>query len=228
MDESEILIEALGQIPALVDAAQAYKESNEKTISTLAPAVKQRPKAVIPPTEISKVTTAVAQTQCALPDTDDLIKKIAEEISPLLHEEIFRTICEHRIELHHEHKHTHYSLGNLWEIVEDKTKKWIFGLACAVFVLLVGHAFGIAYILESELFLGKKCYEIYSSEYVTKEEQEAMRKDLYMVSVYPEKYRERQKALRLRIRENKSILKARKKQAKHNKGKFSTTEKIDF
>ena len=228
MNESEILIEALGQVPDLVEAAKTYKASNEKTISTLATAVRQRPEAVIPPTEISKVTKAVTQTRCSLPDTADLVKRIAEEISPLLQEEIFRTISKNRIELHHEHKHTHYSLGNLWEIVEDKTKKWILALACAVFVLLVGYVLGIVYVLYSESFLGKKCWEIYASEYVTDEEKEAMRKDLYTVSVYPEKYRERPKALRLRLRENRSVLKERKMQAGYNKGKFSTKEKVGF
>lgn len=47
MEETEILIEALGQIPELVEAAKTYKESNEKIISTMSTAIKTRPEAVI-------------------------------------------------------------------------------------------------------------------------------------------------------------------------------------
>ena len=48
MEETEILIEALGQIPELVEAAKTYKASNEKTISTMSMAIKKRPEAEIP------------------------------------------------------------------------------------------------------------------------------------------------------------------------------------
>ena len=59
MNEIEILIEALGQVPELVEAAKTYKESNEKTITTMATAIKKRPEAVIPQKEVDKVTDAV-------------------------------------------------------------------------------------------------------------------------------------------------------------------------
>ena len=67
MNETEILIEALGQVPELVEAAKTYKESNEKTISIMSTAIKKRPEAVIPQKEVDKVTDAVKATPCALP-----------------------------------------------------------------------------------------------------------------------------------------------------------------
>lgn len=226
MNETEILIEALGQVPELVEAAKVYKTANDKTVSALATAIKQQPNAIIPPTEILKVINAVAGTQCALPDSADLVRKITAEIAPILREEVEQTIRKTRIHLQHEHKH--YSLGNLWEIVDDKAQKWIFGLACAVFLLLMGYAFGIAYAFESELFLGREYWEICSSEYLTKEEADAMLEDLDGVSAYPEKYKDYPKSLREKLRKNKSIIKKRRKQAKNNDGKFSAKEKVGF
>lgn len=228
MNDTELLLNAIGQIPGLVDAAKTYKESNEKTISTLATAVRQQPKAEVPQTEISKVTKAIASTQCSLPDTEDLVTKIKDMISPLLQEEIARAVKEYKIVLHHEHNHKHYSIGDLWKIVDNKTRNLICILYCVLTVLIAGYILAAMYVYQSRLFLGQECWEIYTSGYVTEEEKKVMIKDFNGVSAYPEKYKDSPWALREKIRKNRSILKDRRKQARKNKGKYYIEENVGF
>ena len=97
-----------------------------------------------------------------------------------------------------------------------------------VFLLLAGLAIGTAYILESEVYLGQRCWEVYTSKYLTADEKKEMHDELYGLSAYPRKYVDRPRALRERLKENKSILKERQKQAKNNDGKFSVKEKVGF
>ena len=109
MEETEILIEALGQIPELVEAAKTYKASNEKTISTMSMAIKKRPEAEIPQKEVEKVTNAVKATPCALPDTDDFLKVIAGMMRPIIHQEVKEAAGATKIKIQHDHRHDHYT-----------------------------------------------------------------------------------------------------------------------
>ena len=55
-------------------------------------------------------------------------------------------------------------------MVNDTAKKWIIGLGISVVVLLGIIVYGIHYMRNSELFLGKRCMDIYISDYVTEKE----------------------------------------------------------
>ena len=44
-DTNKILIDALEQIPALVKAAETFKETSNRIVATLADAIKKRPQA---------------------------------------------------------------------------------------------------------------------------------------------------------------------------------------
>ena len=85
MTETEILIKYIGKIPELVESVDQYREINDKTIKTLAEAMKQHPQAIIPISELMKISQYVAQTQCRLPDTDDLVNAIAKKWRQLLY-----------------------------------------------------------------------------------------------------------------------------------------------
>ena len=135
MNETEILIEALGQIPELVEAAKTYKASNEKTISTMSMAIKKRPEAEIPQKEVDKVTDAVKATPCALPDTDDFLKAIVGLMRPIIHQEVKEAVGATKIKVQHEHRHDHYSYSASWSMVKDTAKKWIIGLAMSNLIL---------------------------------------------------------------------------------------------
>lgn len=225
MEETEILIEALGQIPELVEAAKTYKASNEKTISTMSMAIKKRPEAEIPQKEVEKVTDAVKATPCALPDTDDFLKAIAGMMRPIIHQEVKEAVGATKIQ--HEHRHDHYSYSASWSMVKDTAKKLIIGLAISTLILTVTLVAVLVHFTNSEMYLGKKYMELYQSDLLTKSEKEKLLKDAYMVSLYPEAYEGYPKAFRERLRKNKSIVDDRELE-KIVKGKFSVKEKVGF
>ena len=227
MEETEILIEALGQIPELVEAAKTYKASNEKTISTMSMAIKKRPEAEIPQKEVEKVTDAVKATPCALPDTDDFLKAIAGMMRPIIHQEVKEAVGATKIKIQHEHRHDHYSYSASWSMVKDTAKKWIIGLAMSTLILTVTLVAVLVHFTNSEMYLGKKYMELYQSDLLTKSEKEKLLKDAYMVSLYPEAYEGYPKAFRERLRKNKSIVDDRELE-KIVKGKFSVKEKVGF
>ena len=227
MEETEILIEALGQIPELVEAAKTYKASNEKTISTMSMAIKKRPEAEIPQKEVEKVTNAVKATPCALPDTDDFLKVIAGMMRPIIHQEVKEAVGATKIKIQHEHRHDHYSYSASWSMVKDIAKKLIIGLAISTLILTVTLVAVLVHFTNSEMYLGKKYMELYQSDLLTKSEKEKLLKDAYMVSLYPEAYEGYPKAFRERLRKNKSIVDDRELE-KIVKGKFSVKEKIGF
>ena len=230
MNDTEILLKALGQLPDLVDAAKTYKETNDKTVSTLSTAIKERPKAIIPESEMSRLKCNILQTPCALPDTDGVAAQIVEYVQEcmpaIVQAEVKKALGETKVTM--VHKHEHYSLGNLWSIVNDVTKMWIAGLAITVAILLVALACCVDYALTSELFLGKSYREICNSECIPKDERDAMVKDVYAVSACPRKYEGRPKALRDKIRQNKAILRERKSLAMYENDKFPTEPRVEF
>ena len=227
MEETEILIEALGQIPELVEAAKTYKASNEKTISTMSMAIKKRPEAEIPQKEVEKVTDAVKATPCALPDTEDFLKAIAGMMRPIIHQEVKEAVGATKIKIQHEHRHDHYSYSASWSMVKDTAKKLIIGLAISTLILTVTLVAVLVHFTNSEMYLGKKYMELYQSDLLTKSEKEKLLKDAYMVSLYPEAYEGYPKAFRERLRKNKSIVDDRELE-KIVKGKFSVKEKVGF
>ena len=227
MEETEILIEALGQIPELVEAAKTYKASNEKTISTMSMAIKKRPEAEIPQKEVEKVTDAVKATPCALPDTDDFLKAIAGMMRPIIHQEVKEAVGATKIKIQHEHRHDHYSYSASWSMVKDTAKKLIIGLAISTLILTVTLVAVLVHFTNSEMYLGKKYMELYQSDLLTKSEKEKLLKDAYMVSLYPKAYEGYPKAFRERLRKNKSIVDDRELE-KIVKGKFSVKEKVGF
>lgn len=227
MEETEILIEALGQIPELVEAAKTYKASNEKTISTMSMAIKKRPEAEIPQKEVEKVTNAVKATPCALPDTDDFLKVIAGMMRPIIHQEVKEAVGATKIKIQHEHRHDHYSYSASWSMVKDTAKKLIIGLAISTLILTVTLVAVLVHFTNSEMYLGKKYMELYQSDLLTKSEKEKLLKDAYMVSLYPEAYEGYPKAFRERLRKNKSIVDDRELE-KIVKGKFSVKGKVGF
>ncbi len=232
MDDTQLILTALSQAPDLVEAAIAYKNTNDKTIRTLSMAIKQQPQAIIPESEMAKLKNNISQTPCALPDTDEFTKKLADQvyeiITPTIRSEIKSAVGATDITIKHDHTHNHYSLAGFWKIVNDTAKKWIIGLSISVVVLLSALGYCVYYVRTSELFLGKRCLEIYESEYVTDQEKKEMFKDFYGVSLYPKKYHDSPKALRERIRKNKAIIDERERQSHFKRGKFDKDKKVEF
>ena len=227
MEETEILIEALGQIPELVEAAKTYKESNEKIVSTMSTAIKTRPEAVIPQNEVEKVTDAVKATPCALPDTDDFLKAIAGLMRPIIQHEVKEAVGATKIKIQHEHRHDHYSYSASFDMINDTAKKWIIGLAISTLMLTATLITGIVHLMNSEMYLGKKYMEMYDSGLLTKSEKEQFIKDSYTVSRYPKAYKGYPKAFRERLRKNNAIINDRELE-KSFKGEISGKPNVEF
>ena len=132
MDDIQLILTALSQAPDLVEAARTYKEVNDKAINTISTAVKQQPKAIIPDSEMTRLKNNISQTPCALPETDEFTKALADQvykiIAPVIRSEIKSAVGATDITIKHDHTHNHYSLAGFWKIVNDTAKKWIIGL----------------------------------------------------------------------------------------------------
>lgn len=232
MDDTQLILTALSQVPDLVEAAKTYKDANDKAINTISTVVKQQPEAIIPDSEMTKLKNNISQTPCALPDTEEFTKKLAEQvykiIAPTIRTEIKSAVGATDITVNHEHKHNHYSYAGSWGMINDRAKKWIIRLIILVLVSFGAHAYCMHYVRTSELFLGKRCLEIYESEYVTDKEKKEMLQDFYLVGLYPKKYKDSPQALRERICKNKTIIDKRKMQASFNNGKFDADKKVGF
>ena len=114
------------------------------------------------------------QIPCALPETDEFTKALADQvykiIAPVIRSEIKSAVGATDLTLKHEHTHRHYSYSASFDMINDTAKKWIIGLSISVVVLFGIIAYGIHYMRTSELFLGKRCMDIYISDYVTEKE----------------------------------------------------------
>lgn len=103
MDDLEQIIQIISQVPDLIDAAQTYKETNEKTVRALSSAIKQKPMAEVPQSEIAKLISQISQTKCAMPDagelTDAIVKNITQIMTPIIQETVKDTIASMRIRL---------------------------------------------------------------------------------------------------------------------------------
>ena len=76
--ENKDIVEALEKAPELVKAAETFKATSGHIVSSLADAVKQRPQAEIPESELQKIS----QTPCAPPDVDSFSKALVQKRHP--------------------------------------------------------------------------------------------------------------------------------------------------
>ena len=181
---------------------------------------------------MTRLKNNISQTPCALSETDEFTKALADQvykiIAPVIRSEIKSAVGATDITIKHDHTHNHYSLAGFWKIVNDTAKKWIIGLGIFSVVSIGAFAYWVHYVRNSELFLGQRCLEIYESEYVTDQEKKEMLKDCYWIAFYPKKYHDSPQALRERIRKNEAIIKDREFQSHFKKGKFDTDKKVGF
>ena len=181
---------------------------------------------------MTRLKNNISQTPCALPETDEFTKALADQvykiIAPVIRSEIKSAVGATDITIKHDHTHNHYSLAGFWKIVNDTAKKWIIGLGIFSVVSIGAFAYWVHYVRNSELFLGQRCMDICMSDYVTEKEKKEMLKDCYWIAFYPKKYQDSPQALRERIRKNEAIIYEREVQSCFKKGKFKTDKKVGF
>ncbi|MBR0531007.1 MAG: hypothetical protein IJJ96_00205 [Bacteroidales bacterium] len=230
MENNEIA-KALGQVPELVARTDTLIEDNARKDEIIGRLLQSRMKAEIPDSEVEKVvhaaSTAVARTRCATPDAVGIGSEVAsfikEDIRDSLHDVVVNTVRESIKDIPVEHIHTHTTLRQLTKMAEEKLNNWIEGLAIAcasLFIMMISLFLGY---INSEEYLGSRYVNVINSKYITTDETKALMKGTYYVGIMPKEYSKNRRIIRQRIRRNEEILRQRRKEARANKGNYSTT-----
>ena len=103
--ENKDIVEALEKAPELVKAAETFKETSGHIISSFANAIKKRPQAEIPESELQKIS----QTPCAPPDVDSfskaLVQKVAGDIGSTIKEKVDEALEGATVKVQHTHSY---------------------------------------------------------------------------------------------------------------------------
>lgn len=235
MEPNNDLINALSKIPLLTEAAEKILTGNEEYKKLLAELLKKQLSANVPPEEIEKivaevvaqVTKAITKTRCAPPDVTELSRLIAEQVVGYL-KDCIASAVEPGVEAAiKRHPITVASPMEYARYIEPKLKR---GAVFMAIVASVAVLFSLGYYLyesHSKANVGRQYMEIILSDYVTSEEFEMLRKDIFTVSALPNVYDRTPKLVKQRMKRNKEILSQRKAEAKANDGKFSTNVTLE-
>lgn len=229
--ENKDLIDALEQIPQLVSAASIFKNTSDQIVSILAAAIKKRPQAEIPQEELRKIEKVVAGTRCAPPDMNIVARHSAkiiaayltESLGPALNRKVEAAMKDASVKV----EHSHYIERNLKDVADREMRKKAYRRGLMIFVLAVGIILMAIKYFTGLTYWGKQYNSVYQSNYVTKEEKEAMVQHMYSLYCIPKNYYDSPDAAKLQIKRDKEIIKKRKKEARKNKGSFSLDERIE-
>ena len=237
MADNNEIIKALGQVPELVEKTERVLEDSDKKFRILAEATQKRMQAEIPSSEIEKVSdaaaTAVSRTRCAAPDTNEVSRIVAGNITRFLTESVKSVATEAVKEavegtpVKIEHHHTHTTLRYMCQMAETTLRNWIIGLAIYSFILsfaaiLIGYTY-----FNGDKCLGEQYTEIYLSKYTTDAERKMLIKDTYTVAFIPKEFSKTPQLVKQKIKHNQQIIRQREMEANANKGKFSTDVKLE-
>ena len=210
--ENKDIVEALEQVPALVKAAETFKATSGHIVSSLADAVKQRPQAEIPESELQKISG----TPCAPPDVDSfskaLVQKVAGDIGTVIKNKVNEALKGATVTVQHTHSYCierdlkEYADTRLWN------RSIAFGLTSVVLAAIIVIIAIVHY--NSANYWGRQYYEIYSSPYLTKKEKEKISRDVHTIAILPNEFDKDPKRVKEQIKKSKAILKERKKEAK--------------
>ena len=210
--ENKDIVEALEKAPELVKAAETFKETSGHIVSSIADAVKKRPQAEIPESELLKIS----QTPCAPPDVDsfskELVQKVAGDIGSTIKEKVNEALKGATVTVQHTHSYCierdlkEYADIRLWN------RSIAFGLASVVLVAIIV-IIAIVYY-NSEIYWGRQYYKVYSSPYLTDEEWDKISRDVHTVAILPNEFDKDPKRVKEQIKKSKAILKERKKDAR--------------
>ena len=218
MDDKELLIEALEQIPALVKAAETFKETTSHIISTLSSAIKKRPTAEISEAELDKLRNIIMHTQCVKPDIQAISKELSLRLSGEIASIIRSTVKEAADKALRNAsvsvEHSHYIEKDLRDIVNAKVKIMILILYTIIVILVSSIGISVISYYNSEDYWGKQYYKITTSKYLTIEEKKKLKEDSYILSVLPGSYFDDASMAQLKIKQIKKILKKRESAAK--------------
>ena len=210
--ENKDIVEALEKAPELVKAAETFKATSGHIVSSLADAVKQRPQAEIPESELQKIS----QTPCAPPDVDSfskaLVQKVAGDIGSTIKEKVDEALEGATVKV--QHTHSYCIEKDLKEFADMRlwNRSIAFGLASVVLIAIIAIIAIVHY--NSEAYWGKQFYKVYSSPYLTDKEREKISRDVHTIAILPNEFDKDSKRVKEQIKKSKAILKERKKEAR--------------
>lgn len=216
--DNKALLDALEQIPNLINAAQTYKATSDHIITTLAEAVKKRPQAVVPAGELEKMKEIIKTTPCAKPDitliSKELARRISGDVADAIKPAVRNAATEALKGASVSVEHSHVIERDLKYVVDKKMKKTNRILWGVIIILVLTIGISTITYFSGETFWGKQYYDVYTSKYLTPEEKAKLKENSFFLSVLPCGYREDTATAQLHIRQYKEILKKREKDAK--------------
>ena len=218
--ENKEIIDALTQIPALIKAADTYKETSSHIIATLAEAVKQRPQAIVPESELMKLKQVISTTRCALPDVNHVSRELARKFSneaasamgPIIREKAAEALKGASVTVNH----VHCIEKDLKDVVDKKMKKTVSILAIIIASLVETIIISAISYYYSDTYWGKRYYELYTSPYLTSEEKTNLERNAGVTAILPLNYHDDPTTARLQLQQKERILKQREKEARKN------------
>lgn len=216
--DNKALLDALEQIPNLINAAQTYKATSDRIVTTLAEAVKKSPPAIVPAGELEKMKEVIKTTPCAKPDitliSKELARRIAGDVSDAIKPAVRNAASEALKGASVSVEHSHIIERNLKDVVDKKMKKTNRILWGVIIILALTIGISAITYFSGETYWGKQYYDVFTSKYLTPEEKANLKENSFLLSVLPRDYREDTAAARLQIKQYKEILKKREKDAK--------------
>lgn len=237
MADNNEIIKALGQVPELVETTKRVLAEFEKIIKILGEVGQKRVQAEIPSTELEKISKAamgsVAQTRCATPDTSEVSRHVADNITKFFSESV-RGIITRSVKdavadtpVTVEHHHTHTTLRYMCEMAEETLRNWILGLAIyGVIITIAGFIFAFSFF-NGEKHLGAQYADIYFSDYTTEAEKKMLNADTYMVGFIPNEFSYNPQLVKQKIKRNRQIIRQRKLEASTKSGRFSVNPSLE-
>ncbi|MBR1783582.1 MAG: hypothetical protein IJ753_08730 [Bacteroidales bacterium] len=227
------ILEALSQVPGLVEATKISNEINQEQSKLLAAISERNVHADIPSAEVEKVTKAVEEkvmaTKCSLPDTESLTEELADGVLCKVTEAIMSAV-EEKIKdtpVKLEHHHTHATTFDIARMAEKAARQWILILSLTSGILLLMVCGGVYWHFNSDMYWAGEYAKIHDSKYTTKEEKEMLWHNAYTVGALPVEYDTNPDYAKAKIKRNKAIIEQRQQQANKNKGRYSTTPTLE-
>lgn len=213
------ILEALSQVPELVEATKTANKINQEQSKLLAEIAQRNVHAEIPGSEIEKITSAVEEkvksTACNLPETNELAQQIADRVLNRVNDTIATSVEEtvRRTPVTLEHHHTHTTTYALSQYADESSKKWLRILTIICGLLLTIIIGGTYWFLNSEYYLGREYAELCHSKYATETEKDNLWENITVISLLPKDYKKNPERIKTVIKQYKSTFDERKKQA---------------
>lgn len=203
------------QLALLVEKNNALIQKMEERDAVYAQILQKKQKAEIPDDELKKIRDTVENAKCGLPDTSDVENKITDGVTSSVRSTLINEVRE---AVRREYIPS--------ERVEDlKDKLIIYRVVCAMLVIII---LGVALIYRnSEQYWGSQYVKVAESKYLTSEEKKILWNDIYAIEALPKEFESNPAYVKAKIKQNVSVLKERKKEAKANNGKWSPRVPIE-